>query len=228
MLIVLLEELTMKSQSTRAAKSSRAIHVPAVCMDHQRRTCLLVNHDGATAEYIPFSIDGFKICVESVNNFDQQYQPLSDYPPDRCAKLYASYARDLGATEEVLTYLGQITPLSQLEKEMAIKKQATQEAVKETTAAKRAAAKSATKPATKAAAKKPATKAAAKPTETSGERKPSAAQRFQELIMAGKMTDDQIFATVKAEFGLDDKKRGYVHWYRNYLTKQGKNPPAAK
>ena len=56
----------------------------------------------------------------------------------------------------------------------------------------------------------------------------SAAQMFQDLIMAGKLTDDQIFEKVQAEFGLDEKKRGYVKWYRNHLKKQGQNPPEAK
>jgi len=51
---------------------------------------------------------------------------------------------------------------------------------------------------------------------------------FQDLIMAGKLTDDQIFEKVQAEFGLDEKKRGYVKWYRNHLKKQGANPPEAK
>ena len=60
------------------------------------------------------------------------------------------------------------------------------------------------------------------------EKKPSAAQMFQDLIMAGKLTDDQIFEKVQTEFGLDEKKRGYVKWYRNHLKKQGQNPPEAK
>lgn len=61
-----------------------------------------------------------------------------------------------------------------------------------------------------------------------GPKRPSAAQRFMELIMAGKQTDDQIFETVQKEFGLDDNKKGYVRWYRNYLIKQGEKPPQAK
>jgi len=72
-----------------------------------------------------------------------------------------------------------------------------------------------------------AAKPAAKPVKA-GEKKPSAAQMFQDLIMAGKLTDDQIFEKVQAEFGLDEKKRGYVKWYRNHLKKQGANPPEAK
>jgi hypothetical protein len=69
--------------------------------------------------------------------------------------------------------------------------------------------------------------AAAKPAAAADKaKKPSAGARFCELIMANKLTDDEIFAKVKAEFGLDDKKRSYVGWYRNDLKKKGQNPPA--
>lgn len=56
----------------------------------------------------------------------------------------------------------------------------------------------------------------------------SAAQMFQDLIMAGNLTDDKIFEKVQAKFGLSDDKRSYVAWYRNKLKKDGKKPPAAK
>lgn len=58
-------------------------------------------------------------------------------------------------------------------------------------------------------------------------RKPSASAMFAELIMAGVLTDDQIFAQVQAAFGLSDDKKSYTKWYRNDLRKKGKNPPAA-
>jgi hypothetical protein len=79
-------------------------------------------------------------------------------------------------------------------------------------------------------AKAKAKKKAAKSAKKSGVAVPreSAAQMFKDLIMAGKQTDDQIFAAVKKKFGLDDKKRSYVAWYRNALVKDGKKPPAAK
>ena len=72
----------------------------------------------------------------------------------------------------------------------------------------------------------PAAKTARAPAETK-EKKPSAASRFQELIMEGKRTDDEIFSIVQKEHGLPDSKRNYVTWYRNYLKKQGKAPPPA-
>lgn len=56
----------------------------------------------------------------------------------------------------------------------------------------------------------------------------TAGAMFQELIMAGKLKDDDIFAKVKEKYGLDDKKRSYVAWYRNKLKKDGKNPPESR
>lgn len=53
----------------------------------------------------------------------------------------------------------------------------------------------------------------------------SAAARFKELIMTGEMSDDEIFAAVQDEFSLSDDKRNYVGWYRNWLRKNGYNPP---
>lgn len=59
------------------------------------------------------------------------------------------------------------------------------------------------------------------------EKKPheSAAGLFQDLIMEGELTDDQIFKRVQEKFSLDDSKRSYVAWYRNYLKKRGKTIP---
>lgn len=82
-------------------------------------------------------------------------------------------------------------------------------------------------------AAKKAAEAAAKPAKVAKDpaapkvRKPSASSMFAELIMAGVLTDDQIFAQVQAAFGLSDDKKSYTKWYRNDLRKKGKNPPAA-
>lgn len=83
------------------------------------------------------------------------------------------------------------------------------------------------KPASKPADKAPKEKVAAAPKEPK-EKRYSAAQMFQDLIMEGKLTDAQIFTKVQEKFGLDDKKSGYVKWYRNHLKKNGQNPPEAK
>lgn len=53
----------------------------------------------------------------------------------------------------------------------------------------------------------------------------SASALFQELIMDGKLTDDEIFEEVKRQFGLDDSKKGYVKWYRAHMRKKGIKVP---
>lgn len=52
-------------------------------------------------------------------------------------------------------------------------------------------------------------------------KKVSAAARFRELILEGKMNDDDIFKTIQNEYGHDDSKRSYVQYYRNELKKKG-------
>ena len=60
--------------------------------------------------------------------------------------------------------------------------------------------------------------------ETTGKRR-TVASAFQELIRAGGISDDEIFARVQKEFGLPDSRRTYVPWYRNYLEKKGEKLP---
>lgn len=198
------------------------------CYDRQRRTCIQVERTGTHVKYIPLDVsEGLRVLTATANEFDQRFTPMVAYPAEKACQLFLNYSQTIGATKEALGYLGQVINVSKQEFEMATKKQqaAPQPEEKRTTKSRRGADE-AEKPATTeptkaaAAAKAPAAKA--------GEKKPSAAQMFQDLIMAGKLTDDQIFEKVQAEFGLDEKKRGYVKWYRNHLKKQGKNPPEPK
>ena len=212
------------------------------CHDHNRRTCIQVDRSSGVVKFIPLDIIlGLEVHSTSVDSFDQRFTPMEGYPVEKACQLFVNYSQTLGATKEAMDYLGQVINVSKQELEMATTR-------KQTVAEKPAAAKAA-KPAAKAAkpaVKNTATKATevhagrraidpvvvkakteAKPTKP-GEKKPSAAQMFQDLIMAGKLTDDQIFEKVQAEFGLDEKKRGYVKWYRNHLKKSGTNPPEAK
>lgn len=195
------------------------------CYDRQRRTCIQVERTGTHVKYIPLDVnEGLRVQTMSASEFDQQYVPMVDYPAEKAAQLYLGYSKNIGATKEALGYLGQIINVSKQEADMATEKAvAIEKAAATKTAAKKAAP---AKPAAKPAPAKPA-KPAAKPAKT-GEKKMSAAQMFQDLIMQGNLTDDQIFEKVQAQFGLDEKKRGYVNWYRNYLKKQGKNPPEPK
>lgn len=204
------------------------------CCDHQRRTCLQVERLGDVVKYIPLDVaDGLRVHTAPKSEFDRRYQPMVDYPAEKAAQLYLGYSQTIGATKEALSYLGQVVNVSKQEFEMATKKQqAAQPQEEKATKGRRASnhAETATKAGRRATdpVVKPAVKAAKAPATKTGEKKMSAAQMFQDLIMAGKLTDDQIFEKVQAEFGLDEKKRGYVKWYRNHLKKQGKNPPEPK
>lgn len=192
---------------------------PAVCADRERRTCLAINGHGSTVEFIPLSIEnGFNIESMPSKAFNELYQQLIDYPPERCAALYAQYAMTVGASAEALEALGRLTKLTSKEIQMATAKKASTAKVEK---------------ATKASAEKPAkaTKTAAEPTEkkakTAGAQ--SAAALFKELIMAGKLTDDKIFEKVQEKFGLSDDKRSYVAWYRKDMIKKGvEGVPEAK
>ena len=152
----------------------------------------------------------FKSCV------DVRYVPLElfkkthihepKFPTDKAAAIMVRRAKDVGATKEALDILGKFTTLTGQEIIMA--KTDTKD----------------TKTTTKTA---PKDKAPAAPKEPK-EKRYSAAQMFQDLIMEGKLTDSAIFAKVQEKFGLDDKKAGYVKWYRNHLKKNGQNPPDPK
>lgn len=198
------------------------------CCDKERRTCIQVERSKDDVKYIPLDVaEGLVVRKMSTPEFDRRYKPMVGYPPERACQLYVGYSRTIGASKEALEYLGRITEVSNQESDMATKKRAAKKS--ESLVNKSKPSAKSTK-ALKAASK--ALPSVEKPTRKSkiqsGEKKPTAAQMFQDLIMQGKLTDDQIFEQVKSEFGLDDKKRGYVSWYRNYLKKHGKNPPQPK
>lgn len=225
-----------------AAKKQTAASTPLImaCCDTQRRTCLQVDRVNGYVKYIPLDVgEGLLVQQASADAFDDRYQPMVNYPIEKAAQLYLSYSQNIGATKEALDYLGQVIKVTKQEFDMATKRQVTKADVaeeKRTTARRTAngveapvkAGRRAVDPVVKPTKAAPAAKVKAEPKAKVGEKKVSAAQMFQDLIMEGKLTDDQIFAKVQETYGLDEKKRGYVKWYRNHLTKQGKNPPAAK
>jgi hypothetical protein len=218
----------MKKKVAQVAPPTPPVaHKPRVCVDHQRHTVIETSRDDILVEYIPLDISGLVLCQLSIEAFDKQYHPLPDYPVEKAAGLYAEYAANLGGTPDAMRELGKLVPLTPKEIDVATTKAAAKvpakKAIKhiEDTAAAKASvaakkAKAAGKPAAKKVAKEPA------------EKKPTAAQMFKDLIMAGELTDDKIFAKVQKAFGLDDNKRSYVKWYRNDLVKRGEKPPAAK
>lgn len=219
------------------AKKTAAAAAPTIipCHDFQRRTCLQVERVNGHVKFIPLDVsEGLQVHQTSSDSFDQRFMPMVNYPAEKACQLYLGYSQNIGATKEALDFLGQVITVSKQEFDMATKKAAAaaKPAEDKRTTARRASNGKA-EPAKAGRANDPvvktpkATKAAPAKAAT-GEKRESAAQMFQDLIMAGKLTDDQIFEKVQEKFGLDEKKRGYVKWYRNHLKKQGKNPPEAK
>lgn len=225
--------------------ATRELPGAQVCADHQRRTCILFERSSDQVRYVGLDVEnGLDLALAEPKSFDDRFKPLVDYPVEKAAKLYVEYARGLGATEKVMRMLAKLTTVTQEDIEMATAKKGARAAAPVKTEKKAPAKKAAGKAAPEKEVKGKGGKAkaapepkgkggktsaqATKPKTEKKDRGPTAARRFQELIMEGKKTDDQIFAVVQKEFGLDDNKRSYVKWYRNYLTKQGQNPPAAK
>lgn len=213
------------------AEDTKAVH--RFCFDHERRTCLVVSQDEQVTRFIPLETEsGLCVCSTSTQQFDARFKTVPNHSLDRGAALYARYAIEVGATPEVMSFLGNFTPITKQEAIMATNRKKTND---ETAATKKVDAKAkAKKPAEPKAEKAPfaggkkvEAPAKAAPAKT-GEKKPTASKMFCDLIMEGKLSDDKIFEKVQAKFGLDDSKRGYVKWYRNDLKKKGMNPPEGK
>ena len=214
---------------------------PVVCRDFNSRTCIEISRDDKMVSYIPMDVDtGFVVVQATEAEFDRNFKAINGYPVKRACELYFKWSSSLGATKEVLDFFKTVIKISDEECKMATKKSADKavdgKAPKaapkaKAPAAKAPAGKAATKPAAKAkapAAKAPAAKSKAPAGKKDGDKKRTASAAFCELIMEGKLSDDGIFAAVQKEFGLSDDKRSYVKWYRNKLTKDGKNPPGPK
>jgi hypothetical protein len=204
--------------------------------DHNGRTCINIGPISATDKsqvgYIPMADgEGFQLETTSDVSWEQRYKVLPNYPIDKACQLFLNYCTILGASDEVLDALAKIINVTKEDREMATSKfdnppPTELRGKKKTPVKKKATVKAKASPTKKATTKKaPAKKRATKV--PAGEYT-SAAKMFQGLIMEGKLTDDEIFAAVQEQFGLDDKKRSYVGWYRNKLKKDGQNPPEAK
>lgn len=177
-----------------------------VMSDFQGRTCIQVKRDVATVSYLPFDATGLHVTYLPTQKFDERFRPLIDYPVVKACTHFVKYAVEYGATDDVLGYLSRVVTITE-EQHMAAKKKLGATVSTGTT-----------------------DKAGGKKVKQPGEgRKGSEASAFlKKSIMEGKLTDEAIFAKAKELFGLDDKKRYYVSWYRWQLKKQGQKPPEPK
>lgn len=165
---------------------------------------------------------GFRLQELSAVDFDKKYKPVTDYP--EAVDNFLKPIKELGAPAGVLMYIPKVSRLTAVELEQAAEVQTSKQIAFKERIMEAKKRKAGVKKAT--AGKK--AEAKAKATKSPGEKRVTAASMFKELIMAGNFSDDVIFKKVQDKFGLDDKKRGYVAWYRNNLKKGGAKPPEPK
>lgn len=224
------------------------------CMVHRdfhHRTCIEVGRGRKNVRFIPLDITpgGFRIQAMSKELFADLYAPMPDYPAAKAAEIYLSYARFTKSTKNALARLSEVArgkaPAHNTEdpasdggiKEETVMPKSQHELKKTNERAAAAELAKAEKKKGDTSSGKPGKKATpgkAKTNPKPEDKKPrarqeTAARMFQDLIMEGKLSDEQIFAKVQAKFGLSDDKKWYTNWYRHYLRrKKGLNPPDAK
>ena len=91
--------------------------------DFNHRTCLLVE-SGEQCKFIPLNSGG--LCIHELSNleFGQTYTAMPKYPMAKAVQIYVGYAKTVGASKEVLKFLGQFVDVTQKEYDMATKKAA--------------------------------------------------------------------------------------------------------
>ncbi len=207
---------------------NEGVKLPAVYRDKFHNNCLLLGIMEGTARIISRENGPYDLLEVPAASFLERFGPLTDYNPTQAAQIYIKYARYLGATEPAIKELAKLVPLNEQERNiMSGVKKATAKATPPVVAkGKKLTKKQETEAIEAEVVAEPATESKwtkkAKAKEAAAEKTPrrSAAQAFMQLIREQKLTDDEIFAAVQSEFGLDDKKRSYVAWYRNYMKKK--------
>lgn len=217
--------------------------------DRQRRTCIVIDSDNE--DYVLVKLDtclGLRIYTMPVSQFEDTYSEIKDYPIHKSIEQYAEFARFCGAAQDVIDSFNSILDAEEnkgidvsltrlklqqvklLDADKPAQKQSdkqdsdtppwddtpsTELSSKPTTKGSTTMAKQSTKAATKVPSGQAANTASIK------QPRRSAASMFKDLILTGQFTDDEIFAAVQKEFGLDDSKRHYVAYYRRELKNKG-------
>lgn len=187
----------------------------AVCCDHQRRTCIQVRRRNGVVKFIPLDASaGLRVHQMTEALFDNDYKPIPAYPIKQAVGIFIDYGKFIGATKEALGFLGQIININEEEFTMPKSQHELEKTKKKAAAAEVAGAKR-------------KTPKAGKPAAAAGTGKNmGVGKMISDLIMAGKYTDEEIFKKASEKFALDEKKKGYVQWYRYNLKRKGQNPPA--
>lgn len=211
--------------------------------DNQGRNCIHIGPIGSKIGYISIPEKGsIDVEITTEQSWNNRFKVLAKYSVKQACELFLNYGVILGASDEVVDALSKVITITTEDREKMTAKfrnpPPTEMVKKKTATKKKSPVKKSSPPSKKTPSKNSKSTAKVKKSQSSGrstkakavssENYKSAAAMFQGLIMEGKLTDDEIFALVKEKFGLDDKKKSYVNWYRNKLKKDGKNPPEAK
>ena len=219
----------------------------AAYQDRQRRTRIVVDADNEDYSLVKLDTSlGLRISTMPVDQFEDAFTEIEGYPIHKAIEQYVEFARYCGATQEVVDKFNYILDAEEKKgvdvKLTRLKLQ--QVKLLDGKAAKTPSAASAddtppwddepeeerpkpTKKGKTTMAKQPkaTVKVPSSPatTNTGSIKQPrrTAASVFKDLILTGQYSDDEIFATVQKEFGLDDSKRSYVAYYRRELKNKG-------
>ena len=215
--------------------------------DRQRRTCIVVEADDSDVSLVKLDTSaGLRISYVPVDLFEDTYSEVAGYPIHKAIEQYSEFARYCGATQDVMNAFNgildseekngvdvKLTRLKLQQVKLLDGKAAdasdasaddtppwnddepSADNPKQTKKGKTAMARQ-----PKTAVKVPSSSAT---TNTGSIKQPrrTAASAFKDLILTGQYSDDEIFATVQKEFGLDDSKRSYVAYYRRELKNKG-------
>lgn len=215
--------------------------------DRQRRTCIVVEADDSDVSLVKLdTAAGLRISFMPVDLFEDTYSEVAGHPIHKAIEQYSEFARYCGAEKRVLDAFNSIldseekngvdVSLTRLKLQQvklldgkAAKTPSDASAddtppwddepgVDNSKQTKKGKTVMARQP--KAAVKVPSNSAT---TNTGSIKQPrrTAASAFKDLILTGQYSDDEIFATVQKEFGLDDSKRSYVAYYRRELKNKG-------
>ena len=210
--------------------------------DRQRRTCIVVASDKSNVSLVKLDTSaGLRISLMPVDLFEDTYSEVAGYPIHKAIEQYVEFARYCGAMQDVMNAFNGILDSEEkkgvdvkltrlkLQQVKLLDGKAAKPAddtppwddepsvdnPKQTKKGKTAMARQ-----PKASVKVPSNSATSNTGSIKQPRR-TAASAFKDLILTGQYSDDEIFATVQKEFGLDDSKRSYVAYYRRELKNKG-------
>lgn len=196
---------------------------PFVCKDVSHdRPILVVDVSRSGTLTMLYAKEDFSLGVTGVtDHWWGTHLFKSDEQPKALAESFKEYAKHCGAEEEALEHLSKIITITEeerlsmtivapktIEKDVPMKMVAT-------------APKKKAIPKKKTVEVKTAPDAAPEIETTTYGDPTTASAMFRALLVAGGLSDEEIFAKVSEKFNLEPSKKHYVSWYRNELRKKG-------